>query len=85
MARPLNAEALDTIFRKARTYSTWLPKPVGPELLRQIYELSKLGPTSANMTPMRVVFVTSKEGKERLKPALMPVSGTTSELVTTMS
>jgi len=49
-----------------------LPKPVGRELLRQIYELSKLGPTSANMTPMRVVFVTSKEGKERLKPALMP-------------
>ena len=48
-----------------RRSSTWLPKPVSPEHLRQIYELSKMGPTSANMTPMRVVFVTSKEGKER--------------------
>lgn len=72
MAHTLNPESLDIIFRKARTYSTWLPRPVGPELLRQIYDLSKLGPTSANMTPMRVVFVASKEAKERLKPALMP-------------
>ena len=72
MAQPLGPEALDVLFRQARTYSAWLPKPVEDDLLRQIYDLAKLGPTSANTNPMRVVFVKSREAKERLKPALMP-------------
>lgn len=70
MARPLSDDALDTIFREARTHSAWLPKPVDDELLRRVYDLAKWGPTSANTAPMRVVFVKSKEAKERLKPAL---------------
>jgi 3-hydroxypropanoate dehydrogenase len=58
------------IFRDARTHSVWLGKPVDDALLAQIYDLAKMGPTSANMCPMRVVFVKSKAAKEKLKPAL---------------
>lgn len=61
---------LDLIFRTARTHTVWLDKTVPDALLRQVYDLAKLGPTSANMTPMRIVFVKSREAKERLKPAL---------------
>jgi 3-hydroxypropanoate dehydrogenase len=70
MSQPLNDKALDQIFREARTHSAWLPTPVGDEMLRKIYDLMKFGPTSANTTPMRIVFVKSPEGKQRLKPAL---------------
>ena len=63
-------DSLDLIFRKARTHNVWLDKPVEDGLLRQVYDLAKLGPTSANMCPMRIVFVKSAEAKERLKPAL---------------
>ncbi|MDB5292999.1 MAG: nitroreductase family protein [Phycisphaerales bacterium] len=72
MAKPASDDCLNTIFREARTFSAWLPKPVDDGLLREIYDLAKLGPTSANTSPMRVVFVKSQEAKERLKPALMP-------------
>ncbi len=65
-----NDESLDLIFRKTRTHSVWLDKPVDDALLRQVYDLAKMGPTSANMCPMRVVFVKSKDAKEKLKPAL---------------
>jgi 3-hydroxypropanoate dehydrogenase len=68
----MNNEGLDLIFRKARTHNAWLDRPVDDGLLRQVYELAKFGPTSANMSPMRIVFVKSREGKERLKPALDP-------------
>ncbi len=72
MSQTLDDRALDIIFREAHTHVSWLPQPVDDDLLRQIYELAKLGPTSANSTPMRVVFVKSAEAKERLKPALSP-------------
>jgi 3-hydroxypropanoate dehydrogenase len=72
MGQPLSDEALNAIFRDARTHVAWLPKPVDDDLLRRVYDLAKLGPTSANTQPMRVVFVKSPEAKERLKPALMP-------------
>ncbi len=65
-----NNEALDLIFRKARTHSAWLNQPVDDAILKEAYDLAKLGPTSANMSPLRIVFVKSREGKERLKPAL---------------
>jgi len=65
-------EHLNVIFHQARTHHAWLNKPVDDALLRQVYELAKFGPTSANMSPMRVVFVKSKEAKERLRPALQP-------------
>jgi 3-hydroxypropanoate dehydrogenase len=70
MANPISDAALDVIFRQARTHSAWLPKPVGDDLLRAVYDLAKLGPTSANTMPMRIVFVKSPAAKERLKPAL---------------
>jgi 3-hydroxypropanoate dehydrogenase len=66
----MNNEGLDLIFRKARTHNAWLERPVEDGLLQQVYELAKWGPTSANMSPMRIIFVKSREGKERLKPAL---------------
>ncbi|HEV3142652.1 MAG TPA: malonic semialdehyde reductase [Gemmataceae bacterium] len=72
MSNVMSTEDLDLIFRKARTHSAWLPKPVDDALLRQVYDLAKMGPTSANMCPMRIFFVKSKEAKERLKPALQP-------------
>jgi len=68
----LNNEKLDLIFRQARTNSVWLDQPVDDALLRQVYDLAKMGPTSANMCPMRIVFVKSKAAKEKLKPALDP-------------
>ncbi len=70
--KPLNDEALDLIFRKARTHSVWQAKPVDDALLQQVYDLAKMGPTSANMCPMRIVFVKSAETKEKLKPTLDP-------------
>jgi len=66
----LSDESLNVIFREARTHSVWLDKPVDDALLAQVYDLAKMGPTSANMCPMRVVFVKSKAAKDRLKPAL---------------
>jgi 3-hydroxypropanoate dehydrogenase len=66
----ISEEAIDTIFRKARTYSSFLPDPVSDDLLRAVYHLAKLGPTSANTMPMRIVFVKSLEAKARLSPAM---------------
>jgi 3-hydroxypropanoate dehydrogenase len=66
----LSDKSLNLIFREARTHSVWLDKPVDDGLLAQVYDLAKMGPTSANMCPMRVVFVKSKAAKEKLKPAL---------------
>ena len=70
MKNMLSNEGQDLIFRNARSYSYWLDKPVDDALLRQVYDLAKMGPTSANMCPLRIVFVKSPEAKERLKPAL---------------
>jgi 3-hydroxypropanoate dehydrogenase len=66
----IDDHSLDLLFRTARTQNGWLPKPVPDSLLHEVYDLAKMPPTSANCSPMRVVFVTSAEGKERLKPAL---------------
>ncbi|HEX3449337.1 MAG TPA: malonic semialdehyde reductase, partial [Isosphaeraceae bacterium] len=49
----------------------WLPRPIDDDLLRGVYDLAKMGPTSANTSPMRVIFVKTPEAKERLKPALI--------------
>jgi 3-hydroxypropanoate dehydrogenase len=63
-------ESLDVMFRNARTHSAWLAEAVDDDLLQKVYDLAKMGPTSANMCPMRIVFVKSKEAKEKLKPCL---------------
>jgi 3-hydroxypropanoate dehydrogenase len=72
MSKTLSNEDLDTILRSARTHNVWLDKPVDDGLLKQVYDLARMGPTSANMCPMRIIFVKSREAKERLKPALDP-------------
>lgn len=68
--KPLDAEAQDLIFRAARTHNAFLDEPVSDAVLRALYDLLKWGPTSANTSPMRLVFVKSKEAKELLAPAL---------------
>ena len=72
MIQQLSDDALDLLFRKARTHHAWLPEPVYDDQLRQLYDFMKWGPTSANSCPARIVFVRTPEGKERLMPALAP-------------
>ncbi len=67
---PTPDAALDQLFRHARTHNGWLDLPVSDEQLHALYDLWKMGPTSANCCPARVVFVRSAEAKEKLKPAL---------------
>lgn len=64
--------SFDLLFREARTFPGWQERPVAPELLEQVYEMMKMGATSMNCCPMRIVFVSSAEAKEKLKPCLMP-------------
>jgi nitroreductase len=65
-------DAFDLVFRKARTYNAWLPRPVPDELLQQLYDTLKWGPTSANISPARFVCIRSTTAKERLRPSLAP-------------
>lgn len=69
---PVNDEALDTIFRTARTHRAWRDTPVSPALLMAVYDLMRWAPTSANINPVRIVFVVSPAAKARLKPCLSP-------------
>jgi 3-hydroxypropanoate dehydrogenase len=69
---PISHEGLDQLFREARTHSAWLPEPVPVELLRKAYELARLGPTSANSSPARFVFLTTPGAKALLKRVLAP-------------
>ena len=66
----LTDAGLDLIFRAARTQNSWSPQTVAEELLRRVYDLAKMGPTAANSTPARFLFVVTEDGKEKLKPAL---------------
>ena len=64
--------AKDLLFRAARTHNGWLNEPVPHRLLEEAVDLAKMGPTAANTSPLRILFVESPEAKERLKPALAP-------------
>jgi 3-hydroxypropanoate dehydrogenase len=66
----LNQDALNTLFFNARTHNVWLDKEVPDSLLKQLFDTLKWAPTSANCSPIRLVFVKSKEAKEKLKPCL---------------
>lgn len=66
----LEADVLDRLFRQARTQNRWQDRPVPDAKLQEIYDILKWGPTSANSSPARFVFVRTREGKERLRPAL---------------
>jgi 3-hydroxypropanoate dehydrogenase len=68
----LDGKALDQLFREARTHNGWRPIDVPDSLLEEAVELAKMGPTSANTSPLRIVFVRSSEAKARLKGALAP-------------
>jgi 3-hydroxypropanoate dehydrogenase len=68
----ISEDAIDQLFRQARTHSAWLAEPVPVELLGKAYELARLGPTSANVSPSRFVFLTTPGAKARLRPALAP-------------
>ena len=69
-AAPLSQEARDLLFWNARTHSKFLDRPVSEETLREIYDLLRMGPTSANSSPARFLFVRTQAAKEKLKPAL---------------
>jgi 3-hydroxypropanoate dehydrogenase len=72
MGQPLSADAIDQIFRTARTRNAWTDKPVTTDDMRAIYDLARMGPTSANISPARFVWVASAEGKEKLAALAMP-------------
>ena len=74
MAHPVDDTALDTLFREARTFTKWQPKPVTDQTLTALYDLLKWAPTSANAAPARFAFLRSQEAKERLRPALAPTN-----------
>lgn len=67
MSRPIDDHSLDQLFRNARSHSAWTDQPVTEVDLRAIYELTRLGATSANCSPARFVWVTSDEGKAKLQ------------------
>jgi len=66
----VSQEALNLLFLEARTFNGWQNKDVPDDLLKQVYDLAKMAPTAANCSPMRVVYVKSKEAKEKLRPCL---------------
>lgn len=68
------ADVLKQIFLDARTQNGWLDKPVSDDLLHELYDILKMGPTSMNTQPMRLVFLRTKEAKQRLAPALSPTN-----------
>ncbi len=72
MKNRLDQAALAQIFLEAHTYTAFTDQPVGDETIRQLYDLLKWGPTASNCQPGRYIFIKSKEGKARLRPALMP-------------
>src|ERR1700730_9855897 len=74
MGQRVDDTALDTLFRQARSYTKWQLRPVTDEMVRDLYDLLKWAPTSANAAPARFAFLRSKEAKERLRPALAPLN-----------
>ncbi len=72
MSKILSDSGLDLLFRQARTHSHWSDGDIGDILLQAVYDLAKMPPTSANSSPMRLIFLRSQDAKDRLKPALSP-------------
>jgi len=68
--KKVSDECLNQLFLEARTHWAWRPEPVPIELLKEAYNLARFGPTSANSSPARFVFLTTPQAKERLRPAL---------------
>jgi 3-hydroxypropanoate dehydrogenase len=72
MSHAIADTALDQVFRTARTQNTWQDKPISPAVLQAVYDLARMGPTSANCSPARFIFLTTSEAKNKLKPFLLP-------------
>jgi len=72
--KKVSDDCLDQLFLKARTHWVWRPEPVPLELLKELYNVARFGPTSANSSPARFVFLTTPQAKERLRPALSPTN-----------
>jgi 3-hydroxypropanoate dehydrogenase len=72
MPTTVDAQTLARLFLNARTHSAWKNEPIDADLLRRLFDLVKMGPTSANCQPARFVFIKSLEAKERLRPFLSP-------------
>jgi 3-hydroxypropanoate dehydrogenase len=70
--RALDRDALNALFHEARSANGFLPIPVGSEILQELVDATKMGPTAMNALPLRIVFVTSQAARERLKPLVMP-------------
>ena len=70
MASEIPKECVDQIFMEARTHNAWQDKPVSDELLHRLVDIMKMGPTSANQSPARILFVKSGAAKKRLEPHL---------------
>jgi 3-hydroxypropanoate dehydrogenase len=70
----IDDRSLNQLFHEARTHSAWLPRRVPVETLREVYNLARMGPTSANSSPARFVFLESESAKSRLLPALAPLN-----------
>ncbi|MES2256965.1 MAG: malonic semialdehyde reductase [Pseudomonadota bacterium] len=68
----LDDAALDMLFRQARSHNGWLARPVDDALIEEIYDLMKLGPTSVNGSPARILFLRSAQARERLLPMVSP-------------
>jgi 3-hydroxypropanoate dehydrogenase len=72
MSTPDQSAAARLLFTEARSHGHWLPQPVAPELLRELFELVKCGPTSMNCQPLRLIFVQSAAARERLLACMNP-------------
>jgi 3-hydroxypropanoate dehydrogenase len=70
MVNSIDQSAINQLFLNARTHSFWQDKEVSDDLLKQVYDLAKMCPTSANCSPLRVIFVKSTTAKEKLRPLL---------------
>jgi 3-hydroxypropanoate dehydrogenase len=74
MGHIVDDKALDTLFREARSYAKWQKRPIPDETIRNLYDVLKWAPTSANAEPARFAFLRTRESKERLRPALAPLN-----------
>jgi 3-hydroxypropanoate dehydrogenase len=70
MTTPLNDNALAQLFLDAHTHTSWQEKPIDEAIIQQLYDLVKVGSTSANCSPARFIFITTDEAREKLKPCL---------------
>jgi 3-hydroxypropanoate dehydrogenase len=74
MTMVLSEDAVAQLFTEARSFTSWTEKPVDDQTLHEIYDLMKMGPTSANLSPARLIFVRSPEAKTKLLACVSPAN-----------